>query len=69
MIGGGLIAGLAGALAIITVFRSLLFRIPFGDPWVIGTAIVLFLLTGLLAAGLPAHRAATIDPVRALREE
>ncbi|HEX7361761.1 MAG TPA: ABC transporter permease [Bryobacteraceae bacterium] len=69
LMGGGLIAGLAGALAIITVFRSLLFRIPFGDPWVIGTAIALFLLTGLLAAGLPAHRAATVDPVRALREE
>lgn len=69
LMGGGLIAGLAGALAIITLFRSLLFRIPFGDPWVIGTAVVLFLLTGLLAAGLPAHRAATVDPVRALREE
>lgn len=69
LMGGGLIAGLAGALAIFTVFRSLLFEIPFGDPWVIGTAIVLFLVTGLLAAGLPAHRAATVDPVRALREE
>lgn len=69
LMGGGLIAGLAGALAIIAVFRSLLFGIQFGDPWVIGAAVGLFLVTGLLAAGLPAHRAATVDPVRALREE
>lgn len=69
LMGGGLIAGLAGALAIITVFRSLLFGIRFGDPWVIGSAVGLFVVTGLLAAGLPAHRAATVDPVRALREE
>jgi ABC-type antimicrobial peptide transport system permease subunit len=69
LMGAGVITGLAVALAVMTLFRSLLFGIEKADPVVIGTAIGLFLLTGLLAAGLPAHRAATIDPMLALREE
>jgi ABC-type antimicrobial peptide transport system permease subunit len=36
---------------------------------VIGTAVVLFSATALLAASLPAYRAASIDPILALREE
>ncbi len=65
----GLVVGLAASLAVITVFKSLLFGIRDVDPLVIGTSAALFLLTGLIAAGLPAHRAATVDPVKALREE
>jgi putative ABC transport system permease protein len=53
----------------LSMFRSLLFEIRATDPFVIGTAITLFLVTGLLAASLPAHRAASVDPIRALREE
>jgi ABC-type antimicrobial peptide transport system permease subunit len=67
--GAGLIAGLAGSLAIMTVFKSLLFGIRSADPLVIGTAAALFLVTGLAAAGAPVHRAATVDPMLALREE
>jgi predicted permease len=69
LMSAGLFVGLGGALAIMAVFRSLLFGIRMGDPFVIGTAMALFLFTGLLAASLPAHRAATIDPMLALREE
>jgi ABC-type antimicrobial peptide transport system permease subunit len=69
LMGGGLIVGLAAALAILTFMRSLLFGIQKADPFVIGAAIGLFLLTAMLAACLPARRAATIDPVSALREE
>ncbi|MEO7144796.1 MAG: ABC transporter permease, partial [Bryobacteraceae bacterium] len=69
LMSGGLAIGLVGALSIMTLFRSLLFGIRMADPFVIGTAIALFLATGLLAAGWPAHRAATIDPMSALREE
>jgi predicted permease len=69
LMGGGLIVGLAAALAILTFMRSLLFAIQKADPFVIGAAIGLFLATAMLAACLPARRAATIDPVSALREE
>jgi ABC-type antimicrobial peptide transport system permease subunit len=67
--GGGLVIGLAGALAVMSVFRSLLFEIRVADPFVVATATALLLMTGLLAAGLPARRAATVDPMLALREE
>jgi ABC-type antimicrobial peptide transport system permease subunit len=52
-----------------SVLRSLLFEIRVADPLVMATAVALFLMTGLLAAGLPARRAATVDPMLALREE
>ena len=69
LMGGGLIIGLAAALTTLTLFRSLLFGIQKLDPLVIGTAIGLFFLTSLAASALPAHRAATIDPMSALRDE
>ncbi len=69
MMGGGLAIGLAGALAVMTLLRSLLFGIRTADPFVVGTAIALFLVTGAAAVCLPARRAATIDPMSALREE
>jgi predicted permease len=69
LMGVGLTAGVAGAFAALAAFRSLLFGIRSADPSVAGTAVALFLMTGMLAAGLPAHRAATMDPMRALREE
>ena len=65
----GLMIGLAGALAVMTLFKSLLFGIQGADPIVIGTALGLFVMTGLSAALVPARRAATVDPVTALREE
>ena len=69
LMSGGLLIGLAGALALMSLLQSLLFGIRVVDPLVIGTAMGLFLATGLLAASLPAHRAATVDPMLALREE
>ncbi len=69
LLSGGLIVGLTAALAILTALRSLLFGVRSADPLVIGTAITLFLLTALFAAGMPARRASSVDPVSALREE
>jgi predicted permease len=69
MIAGGLIVGLAGSLAIMTFVRSLLFGIRPLDPMVITTAAAVFLAAAFLAGGLPASRAARIDPMVALRHE
>jgi ABC-type antimicrobial peptide transport system permease subunit len=69
MIAGGLTVGLAGSLALMRFTQSLLFGIRPADPLVIGTAMAIFIATALLAGGLPARRAARVDPIVALRYE
>jgi predicted permease len=68
-IAGGLVVGTAGALVLMRFVRSLLFEIGPADPLVVGTAIAVFLAAALVASGLPALRAAKLDPVVALRHE
>jgi predicted permease len=69
MIAGGLIVGLAGSLALMTFVRSLLFGVRTLDPLVMATAAAVFLVAAFIAGGLPASRAASIDPMIALRHE
>jgi predicted permease len=69
MIAGGLVAGLAVSLSLMTFVRSLLFGIRAVDPLVMTTAAAVFLAAAFIAGGLPASRAASIDPMIALRHE
>ena len=66
---GGLMAGIAGALALMQFVQSLLFGLKPVDPLVIGTAMAVFISAALLAGGIPAYRAAAIDPAAALRSD
>jgi predicted permease len=63
----GCILGLGGAAAASTVLRSMLFGVSPFDPLVLTLAAVGVLLLALVASALPAFRAASIDPVQALR--
>jgi ABC-type antimicrobial peptide transport system permease subunit len=65
--GGGL--GLAASVALSGLIERLLFGVRPADPVVLGLACVLLLVSALLAAWWPAHRATRIDPVVALRYE
>ena len=65
----GVALGFAGSLTIIRFARSLMFGISSADPMVIGTATLVLIVTAMIAAGLPAHRAASVDPVEALRAQ
>ncbi len=69
LIAGGLAIGVAVSFALMTVVRSLLFGVRPAEPLVITTAAVVFLAAAVIAGGFPASRAATIDPMVALRHE
>jgi predicted permease len=67
LLGTGL--GLTMALIALRWVRSLLFQTPVMDPLAVGGSVLLLLLAATIAAIIPARRAASIDPVRALRAE
>jgi putative ABC transport system permease protein len=65
----GLACGLAGALALTRVLKSLLFQVSPLDPVAVSVACALMTAIGVLAAWVPAHRAARVDPMAVLRDE
>ena len=65
----GLAVGLAGAFALTRVLKSLLFETSALDPVALAVACVLMTLVGILAAWIPASRAASVDPMTVLRDE
>jgi ABC-type antimicrobial peptide transport system permease subunit len=65
----GLLVGTAGALASSRVIATLLFGITPSDPTTCATAAALLAMVAIMAAYIPARRAARLDPMIALREE
>jgi putative ABC transport system permease protein len=65
----GLILGLAGAAGVTRVLQTFLFGVTPTDPIVFTIVTLLLMAVGLMAAWLPARRAARIDPCVALRAE
>jgi putative ABC transport system permease protein len=65
----GCIMGLIGAAAAAHLLRSLLFNVSPLDPLVLVMAAVFVMLLASLASLLPALRAASIQPMKALRVE
>ena len=65
----GLAVGLAGAFALTRVLKSLLFKVSALDPVALSVACGLMTLVGILAAWVPASRAARVDPMTVLRDE
>ncbi|HEX3471230.1 MAG TPA: ABC transporter permease [Silvibacterium sp.] len=65
----GIAFGLAGSLALAGLLRSLIFGIAPTDPVTYTGAAIFLTAVALVACGLPAIRAASIDPMKALRAE
>jgi putative ABC transport system permease protein len=65
----GLAPGIAGSIGIARLLGTLLYGVRPGDPIVLATVSALLLGVALLASFLPAYRAASLDPIRTLRQE
>jgi putative ABC transport system permease protein len=64
----GLALGLAGCLFAARFVAPLLFQVAALDPVTFACAAFVLIAAGVLAAWLPAHRAARLDPATVLRE-
>jgi ABC-type lipoprotein release transport system permease subunit len=51
------------------LLASALFGVTPHDPWTLGTVFLLFFVLALVASYFPARRAASVDPMKALRTE
>jgi putative ABC transport system permease protein len=69
LIAGGVMAGMAAAIVLSRVLRSFLFEVEPTDPVTLTAVGLLFVGVALLACWAPAHRAAKVDPLEALRYE
>jgi putative ABC transport system permease protein len=65
----GLVLGLVGSFAGTRLLTSMLFEVRPNDPIVYSGVVALLGFVSLFAAYVPASRAASIDPLTALREE
>ncbi len=65
----GCIIGLAGAVAASTLLRSMLFNVSPFDPVVLVIAAISVLMLAIVASAPPALRAASVEPMQALRGE
>ncbi len=67
LIAAGLAVGLAGSLWAARFVEALLFQLEARDPVTFAGAAAVLVVVGVLAAWMPARRAARLDPVAALR--
>jgi putative ABC transport system permease protein len=65
----GIVLGSAGALALTRLMSSLLFGVSTTDAWTQVVVAVVLWCVALLASFIPARRAASVDPILALRCE
>lgn len=69
LVAAGLVIGLAGALALTRVIRTLLFNVSPTDPMTFIAIVLVLACVALVACWIPASRATKVDPLIALRWE
>jgi ABC-type antimicrobial peptide transport system permease subunit len=65
----GIAVGIFAAAGVTRIMASLLVGVNATDPWTFSMVAVAFLLLAATACWIPARRAASIDPMAALRQE
>jgi putative ABC transport system permease protein len=69
LVGLGMVIGIIATIASASVLQSMLYGTGSRNPLVLTGVCGVVALAGLVAAWLPARRAASVDPMRALRAE
>jgi putative ABC transport system permease protein len=69
LVAAGLAIGGVGAWYLSSAAKSFLFKLDATDPRAFAAAVVLLASAALVASAIPARRAATVDPMVALRAE
>ncbi|MGA7061422.1 MAG: FtsX-like permease family protein, partial [Candidatus Acidiferrales bacterium] len=67
--GIGVVAGIAGALALTGLMRTALFGVSATDPVIFVGVAMLLVAVGVAGCLVPAQRAMSVDPLVALRHE
>ena len=65
----GLLIGIPAAIVCARILSAQLFEVGASDPGPLVMAVVLLVLSAIVAASIPAGRAASIEPMKALRTE
>lgn len=69
LLGIGMAIGISGSLASASLIKNMLYGTTPHEPLVFGWVVLVVAASGLIAACFPAFRAASINPIQALREE
>jgi len=69
LVGLGIVLGIAAFFALARLLGSLLYGVGASDPLAMGSATVVLLVVGVLAAVIPGMRASRTDPAIVLREQ
>jgi ABC-type antimicrobial peptide transport system permease subunit len=65
----GLTAGIAGALALTRLVKTMLYEVSATDPLIFGAVSMGLIVVSLAAMIIPARRATRVDPLEALHHE
>jgi len=65
----GVVVGLGAALGLARLVKSMLYGLQPADPVSLVSGAALLIAVGLAASWLPARRAASVEPMEALRHE
>ena len=65
----GILIGASGSVALMTVVRSMLYGVSSSDPIALVASSLLLFAISLVAGCIPAYRASSLEPARALRQE
>jgi predicted permease len=65
----GIVAGVGGALGLTRIVKSMLYGIKANDPLTFASGVLILVGVALAAAWIPARRAASVQPMEALRHE